>query len=295
VPFTEKGKARLFLSKYLRNWGDATRSARLMREGATYFTADDHEFWNNFPNGATIIGPTWTGGGRDEYRRIARPLFDDFQTDPAQGSLVCRTTKVGNLSFMIVDSRIEREGGDDAFIPAADMDRVVDWLGQPDGPGVLVVGQPVFSTPQTGFFGAIKRRFADRVLADYAQYKTLAAALLATKRSVLILTGDVHYPRVVEAVRPGEGGRKIIEVIASPAALVAGTHGKTDDPPARFPAKPESGRFLPLEIFEESRHAGDNLALLQFTEAPGRIHVQLNYWFIGPSPSQGPTINISLT
>lgn len=294
VPFSEKGKASLFLAKYLRNWSESGRYRSVLQEGATYFTADDHEFWNNYPNPATIISPTWSQGGRDEFRRTARPLFDAFQTDPAQGVQICRRVNVGNLSFMIADTRLEREEGDTAFMSRDHLDEVVGWLGE-SGAGVLVVGQPIFADPQTGFLGGLTKRFADRNLPDYEQYRTLSNALLRANRSVLILTGDVHYPRVAEAVRLGETGREIIEVIASPAALVAGSHSSTKDVPARFPAKPGAGKSLPLTTVKASRRAGDNLAVLEFTETPGRINVQLKYWFVGPTPAPGPIINFSLT
>jgi hypothetical protein len=226
---------------------------------------------------------------------VARPLFDDFQTDQAQGHSICRTVDVGNLSFMIMDTRLDRIEGDDSFMHDDDLQKVVQWLEKPAGPGVLVIGQPVFADPQSGFFGGLKKRFADRNLPDYAQYGVLAGALLQAKRSVLILTGDVHYPRVAQAIRPGESGRELFEVIASPGALVAGAHSNTKEPPARFPAKPVAGKSLSITTFDASRHSGDNLAILEFTETPGKINVQLTYWFIDSKPSHGPTIQFSLT
>jgi len=294
VPFDEKGKANLFLSKYLKNWGEPSRYRSLLQEGATYFTSDDHEFWNNFPNPATIIAPTWTQAGRDEFERVARRMFEDFQSDPAQGVQICRQFNVGSLSFMIADTRWRRQLGDDTFMPDADLQTVVRWLENLNGPGVLVVGQPVFADPQTGFIGGLKRKFADRSLSDYRQYQELSTALLAAKRSVLILTGDVHYPRVADGVRPGETA-EVVEIIASPAALVAGPHAQTQDAAGRFPSIPVAGKSLPVSTVDASRHTGDNLLLLDFTETPGRIQVQLRYWFIGNQPSQGPAINFSLS
>ena len=48
----------------------------MLEEGATWFCADDHEYWNNFPNAATLISATWTASGRDRYRRIAGSLYE---------------------------------------------------------------------------------------------------------------------------------------------------------------------------------------------------------------------------
>ena len=68
IPYDRKLQARLFLSKYLQNWGDPQRLGSVLEEGATWFCADDHEYWNNFPNAATLISATWTASGRDRYR-----------------------------------------------------------------------------------------------------------------------------------------------------------------------------------------------------------------------------------
>ncbi len=295
VPFNAKGKARLFLSKYLRNWGEPNSYRSLLQESATYFSSDDHEFWNNFPNSATIVAPTWTAGGRAEWKRVARPLFDDFQNDVPAGPPICRVFKVGSLSFMIADTRLDREEGSGRFMQDADLQLVEQWARSLTGPGVLVVGQPVFQDPQTGFFGGLTKRFGDRNLPDYDQYPRLVQALLDAPHSILVLTGDVHFPRVSRAIRPGQPGREIIEVIASPAALVAGPHSKTKTAPARFPSQPIVPLPLPVTTFDEFRRAGDNLVTLSLTETPGKIDVELKYWFIGESQVNRPTVTLSLT
>jgi len=295
VLFNAKGKARLFLSKYLRNWGEPNSYRSLLQESTTYFSSDDHEFWNNFPNAATIVAPTWTSGGRAEWKRVARPLFDDFQNDAPAGPPICRVFNVGSLSFMVADTRLDREEGSARFMQDSDLQRVEQWARGLTGPGVLVVGQPVFQDPQTGLFGGITKRFGDRNLPDYGQYPRLVQALLDAPHSVLVLTGDVHFPRVAQAIRPGQPGREIIEVIASPAALVAGSHASTKTTPARFPSKPIVPLPVPVATMDSSRHTGDNLVTMGFTEAPGKIDVELKYWYIGEPQINSPAITFSLT
>jgi hypothetical protein len=267
----------------------------LLQESATYFSSDDHEFWNNYPNAATIVAPTWTAGGRAEWKRVARPLFDDFQNDVSAGPPICRKFRVGTLSFMIADTRLDREEGGGRFMKDADLQQVEQWARSLAGPGILVVGQPLFQDPQKGFIGSITKRFGDRNLPDFDQYTRLVQALLDAPHSILVLTGDVHFPRVAQAIRPGQPGREITEVIASPAALVAGLHSSTKTTPARFPSQPIVPLPVPVTTVDGSRHAGDNLVTMGFSETPGRIDVELKYWYIGESQPNSPVIPFSLT
>jgi len=196
---------------------------------------------------------------------------------------------------MVADTRLDREEGGGRFMQDADLQKVEQWARGLAGPGVLVVGQPVFQDPQTGFFGAITKRFGDRNLPDFNQYPRLVQALLDAPHSILMLTDDVHFPRLAQAVCLGQLGREITEVIASPAALVAGPHGSTKTTPARFPSKPIVPLSLPVTTIDGSRHAGDNLVTMGFTETPGKVDVELKFWFIGEPQINGPAIKFSLT
>ena len=154
IPFTERGQAQLFLSKYLQNWGGPGGLKSVLKEGATWFSADDHEYWNNFPNAATLISATWTSGRRDRYRRIARSLYDTFQKDSVSDRL-CRVFRIDPLEFMVVDTRSGREQGDEKFMTSVGLDTLTSWVDGLRGPGVLVTGQPLFVEPHTGFFGLV--------------------------------------------------------------------------------------------------------------------------------------------
>jgi len=61
-----------FLGDYIDTWSERGLLP-LLRQGATYFTSDDHEFWNEYP---AMRGQ----GGRTPTREsLARGLFEVFQ------------------------------------------------------------------------------------------------------------------------------------------------------------------------------------------------------------------------
>jgi hypothetical protein len=107
---------------------------------------------------------------------------------------------------------------------------------------------------------------------------------------VLILTGDVHHSRVATTVR---GHAEIAEVIASPAALVAGSHSKAPGAPS-FPNKDIGIPPLTVHTFPESQVTGDNLATIAFTETPGRVTAQVNFWYVRQGAAKGPDISLTL-
>lgn len=291
IPFTAKGMARGFLAKYLRNWTGTSGLGKVLREGATWFSPDDHEYWNNFPNPATAHPATLFEGRRKTITRIARSLCRDFQIDDPALDGAHRTFKVGILEFFVADTRTNRESGNHKFQADVDQQALIDWVEALQGPGVLVVGQPIFDQPAS----ALGAMFADRTLPNYEdQYPPLVRSLLSARHSVLVLTGDVHYGRVASTMRLS-GNPEIFEVIASPAAVVFGPPENTSAAPEMFPAKSSGGAQVPARTFPESERAGDNFATLGFTEASGIVRVTVRLWYVR-EPAREPTpIRFSLT
>lgn len=292
-PVGSVGKEKMFLSKYLQNWGAEGGLGSVLKQGATWFSADDHEYWNNFPNATPLVAETWTANGRDWYRRAAMRLYDTFQKD-SHSSEPYRVLRVDPLEFMVVDTRSYREQGDQKFLTSCALDTLTDWIDGLRGPGVLVVGQPLFVEPHTGFWGNIRKRVFDRNLADYQQYDRLAKSLISAPHSILVLTGDVHFPRLAQAIQFVDGRRSVFEVISSPSALVFGSHSETRRAPSHFPANPVGGQRLQIQTLEAPRRPGDNLATLEFTQVPGQVRVKLKYWYVQARPNEGPTMEFVL-
>ena len=79
---------------------------------------------------------TWTAGGRATWLDLARGLYSALQSP---GGAV-QEFAVGELSFFVADTRINRSGDRTTFLTDADMDRLESWIGRLTFPGVLVVG-----------------------------------------------------------------------------------------------------------------------------------------------------------
>jgi hypothetical protein len=112
----------------------------------------------------------------------------------------------------------------------ADLQAVEQWMQQLPGPGVLVLGQPVFREPTDYLQGT----FADWNLPDYEQYGALARMLTQAPHSIVLLTGDVHYGRIAWCTF--NTGHELIEVISSPLSLVdKQAEGTWEEAPSLFP------------------------------------------------------------
>jgi hypothetical protein len=234
LPRSRSGLAKRFLDKYLATWvpgGGQTGLSHLLAEGSTYFLADDHEFWNNHPNWGPLVASRLQGA-RDDWETVAKALYRSFQALPDQDPKKSQRFFVGPLEFYLIDTRFGRQAGDAEFMDPAELDGLLAWLQDGTTPGVLVLGAPIFTEP-AGWFSS---RFADRSLANYAQYARLADALLASRRPILALTGDVHFGRYATAKDDFANPTRLVEIAASPLALVDGAvGGKFHEAPARFP------------------------------------------------------------
>ena len=212
---------------YSDSWSQLTPAGgfqRLLKNNANFFSSDDHEYWNNAPDrGLNVPSFTLTQGQRDTWLGIARELYQIFQTTPSPP----KTFKVGPLSFCIADTRFNRGsgGGNGELLSGADLDAIRNWISNLDGPGALVVGQPMFANK-----GSIK----DWGLPDFKQYELLKGFLRSSQHTIVILTGDVHFARVSVANLRPELGTKLIEVISSPMQLVPLGGGNFEAAPQVF-------------------------------------------------------------
>jgi hypothetical protein len=297
-PDDEAWLAENFLRKYLQTWEQKEGYQVLLENSGSYFTADDHEFWNNYPNWASLINNTWNEKGRERWKKVALALYKDFQSDDASEAGHPSRFSVDKLSFFIADTRVFRKEGDESFMNQADFTQLQQWIQNLEGPGVLVVGQPIFNKPAGWFSG----RLEDRALSNYKnQYPDLVRALFKSQHSILILTGDVHYGRVASCeLRSSPQPIELIEIIASPSSLVSPiTTGKPEDAPPLFPPESINGVVQSVTrthyktptrsiMLSQKEVSEDHFATLHFTNRAGRIRVQVRYWF--PKNSDSGTI-----
>jgi hypothetical protein len=289
IPLPARLLARRYLAKYLENWSDTGGFQAFLAEGATYFTADDHEFWNNYPNFATVDPRTYFGPVRDRIGMVSRGLFGLFQCEQPSDAGKNRQFQVGEVSFFVADTRINRAPGQTRYMTSKDHAELERWLRGLPGPGVLVIGQPILEKPM-GRFG---RTFGDRALPNYEQYGGLVAALYNAPHSVLVLTGDVHYARIARTEWLGK--TQVAEVIASPSALVFGDHAEPEDHQVtEFPPKENNGGKPAARVLERwgGTLTGDNFVLVQFTRASSGVKVRIRHWYLrkgGGVPAPRPT------
>jgi hypothetical protein len=274
------------LATYVTTWaqsGDAAGFAELLRAGATWFGSDDHEVWNNAPMATPTVRATWWpfGDHGAAWWRIATALYDEFQTPRRSAGF-----RVGNLSFHVLDTRLGRSADRSRFADPQHLAALDGWVTGLDGPGVVVVGQPIF-VPPTGPRG----HFTDWGLADYGQYAELVRTVARSQHDLLVLTGDVHYGRISGTTLPS--GASLIEVIASPFALVdPRVGGKWHAPPQVFPAAPLPGVTQSAVWFEQLHNLAVNqFATLEFAADGSRVRASVRAWPI-PPPGQAPVSSL---
>lgn len=266
-----EGLTDRFIDSYARAWGQHPGFGTLLRDGATLFSSDDHDYWNNAPNPSITAPQTFLPGVADTWWALARQLVEVFQR---RLSAPERTFAIGNVSLYLADTRIERSRDRSMFMSEADLRQVESWLANLKGPGLLVVGQLVFAGP-AGWTG----RFTDWGLPDFeVQYRRLVRAIRAARHSVVILTGDVHFGRVARAQLGA--GPEIIEVVASPLTLIFPLPPNTwKAAPSRFP----SAGAADLPGWPVSTDQGyitneDHFATLEFARSGAFVRMTVRAW-----------------
>jgi hypothetical protein len=261
-----------FFETYLDAWmqaGTASGFRKLLMAGANYFCSDDHEFWNNAPNRGSYVLDTWPFfDQREAWLRSARALYQVFQTPST-----VTTFSVGTLSFCIADTRINRRADRTRFMDDVDLQVVDTWVRNLQGPGVLVVGQPILSE-QTSF---LQGHFADWTLVDYDQYGALAQRLTQAQHSIVVLTGDVHFGRIARCTLAS--GIDLMEVISSPMALVdKEAEGHWREAP-QFPAFAIQGVVkATTRTAQAFRFTQSHFLTLEFSVAGAFVNMTVKLW-----------------
>ncbi len=277
----------IFFTHYVRTWNQSQGFTRLLTEGANYFAPDDHEYWNNAPNAAAFAPDTWTSGKRAGWFKAAGELYEAFQTPRHIAQF-----DVPPISFLVVDTRSNRDSSRNNFMSAGDLDRVRDWVKSLQGPGMLVLGQPLLRT-STGFF---RGHFGDWNLPDFKQYPDLVNTVGESKHSLVILTGDVHYGRVAHSRL--RSGADLVEIISSPMSLVdERAKGSWEEAPPTFPADRSGLRAgAPSRVTTVGSFSptDGHFLTLEFTRRKPGAQMRLRYWPVFergvPAPEFGKPI-----
>lgn len=275
-PFQAPSSLRtIFFEKYIDNWTQSPTAdsgfRQLLKDGANYFCSDDHEFWNNAPDiGGVGLINTLLRPQREWWFREATELFRVFQSPSPLMNI-----EVAPLSICVADTRINRHTRRRQFMEDYDLKAVGRWIAGLEGPGILVIGQPLL-TPKSNLWSL--HRY-DLSLPDYEQYDELLGYIRAAQHSIILLTGDVHFGRVASCFLNREAGTKFVEVISSPMMVVTNRKGKAEvgefvsasaiDPPIISPIEEE------VNFAEQQNH----FLTLEFSLATDKkIKMRVKFW-----------------
>jgi len=246
---------------YLDTWTQSFAAGgfgEMLKHGGNFFTSDDHEFWNNAPDrGLNVLTYTTTRGQRDAWLKIARTLYGIFQTTQSFTGF-----RVGPLSFCVLDTRVNRQPDRASLVPATDLDGVREWVAGLDGPGVLVIGQPLLADEGSK---------ADWGLRDYPEFRRLVELLRASEHWIVVLTGDVHFGRMASCPLRLDRGTRLIEIISSPMQLVPLAKGKWTPAPEVFGPVTTEANFWT----DEKNHF---LTLEFWAASASRVQMNVKYW-----------------
>ncbi|MYA28081.1 MAG: hypothetical protein F4Z24_01880 [Nitrospira sp. SB0666_bin_27] len=219
---------RRIAQDYARHWQGLSD---VLTRGATYMLPDDHEWYNGYPDPDPNNPYLWALQDkkvRKAWERTARQGIENVQQCP----VVEIMEFPGDLSLCFADLRSFRKPNLGGLMNPKDLNRVLAWAQGLTTPGVLVSPQPLIVT----------RNPHEANLLDYTgDYCQLLAALGSTGHDIVVMSGDVHYGRVV-SVKLGTEGATLHEVISSPLsnltgfpAWFAGSLNRWT--PKRFPSK----------------------------------------------------------
>ena len=263
------------LDRYVRYFVDSDY-ARVRAIAPTLTTYDDHEYWNNYPQYVAWLtrssDASWKG-----YRDAGLAATKLFQSaiNPQTGGPGHYTVRIPPLELFVLDVRSFRSrdhvGPKQLLAPGA-LAALLDWAARLQGPGVLVLGQPLWIAAGNAF---------DRNVSWYtSEYQAIWRALRQAPYDVLVVSGDVHHSRVLRIGFAGAPNRFVYEFVTSPACHIPKPLSVHQDRGslAEIPGKVEgSGQSLAAQAFFGTS-AQQCIGLLRFVpQAHGEVTVGASF------------------
>ncbi|MEL6869372.1 MAG: hypothetical protein AAFO81_06190 [Pseudomonadota bacterium] len=270
------------LRLYRRTW---TSDFRLLLEsGCSAFTADDHEFWNNYPHASIVASSTLDRKKRQSWSKHALAFFRGIQSE-----VDTQQISVGrNLSMFVLETRVNRKRipGREPFIGTdfsrpADINKLKDWVERLNGPGILALAQLVITER------AALPRIKDANLANYEQYSTLVNTLALSKHDIVVVAGDVHFGGITET-KLNAAGKRLIQVTSSPMSVFPVSES-TFTAPDFYPAGSSSHTGTAVRVLAKAprrdggldlRATAEHFVTLSFKKHPRGVSMEVNGWLI---------------
>jgi hypothetical protein len=308
--------AEKFEQDYKLNWSGPPGYSEVLAAAPSISMPDDHEYWNNFPHASPFIANSRTAEGRRRWREAAEAAYAGFQLAyPAVlGEAV--TLDVEPLSFFFADTRTLKDFDRNFTLSDAARNQLDQWVTHVIDHrmfAVLVSGQSLLSKPAGKFTGAV----GDYDLANYKDYGQIMLTLQRLSdagRPALLLTGDVHWGRVVTSTDLRTGRTAFAEVISSPSSLVTtigadqfktlkgtigGLFGKKDPWPRHSEPDPAPS-FLASDFYQgrfpcSVRHGqrGNHVVMLGFRRQGNGLELRITYWPISRDAQLGQPIEVN--
>ena len=272
---------KLFGDRYESYWGD-TYYRDVLTSAPNYFTCDDHEFWNNYPEKQIWLPQTYDKF-REKSSEAAQETYLRFQRglNPEEGRFY--QFDIDPVSFFVTDSRSER--GDinhDKKAAAFSEDqrkKLADWANGLKGPGVIVLGQPLFDH---------EGGKTDRSLASFTEDFARLCGVFETSltksepHDILILTGDIHTGRYAAATLVGrQPAAYVHEFVTSPASrvgpFIAEVKAKEAPLSVKFAQEAVEHKWDVAEV-ELSRTIDDNIAAVRMRPWGNQVLFELELW-----------------
>lgn len=200
VPPPRLQDAAAVVDRYLDYYLDDGYAA-LRAQLPSFATFDDHELWNDFPERSVPFScgspKTRRPTSHERHDNVsicfsARSIPPRFPAPSMPSASTCRP-----LSSFVVDTRTDRGAADapsGRLMPEADLAALEAGARTLEGPGVLVIGQPLWIEP-VSHAGPFR---GDHNVSHFAaHYARICDALERAPFDVLVLRGDVHYSRLL--------------------------------------------------------------------------------------------------
>lgn len=205
------------MGRYIRYW--MTSNYRdVLKTLPTFGIPDDHEYWNDFPRYQPHLRRTLIGNA-SAYASAARIALRAFQgafTPFARQGTTHEPDDVKEftyqwqlegqdscpVSFFFFDSTSTRKYGFFRLFPERLanpelIDQLCDWAKQLTSPGVLVIGQPLM-LPRS--YSATLGSVGDYHPSAFPEdFRRIMEALSSAPWDIAVLSGDVHWSRLIEA------------------------------------------------------------------------------------------------
>lgn len=298
VSFGTGTPLKICADRYDLYWADPAYQESL-RACPNFFLCDDHEFWNDYPEFQIHLERTWSEKSREAYTQATQDLYEYYQHSANGSATRWSTIDLGAVSLFISDSRSERtrvkaaKEEEPHFFLEPQWDALEAWMQSLEGPGVFVIGQPLYQAD-----GDWKDHSLSNFRQDYWKLYDLISRSHQGKNKqgkphqILILSGDIH------------SGRYAIGRIANPALqndfsevheLIASASSKIGPYPQKVSIERPPGKIvadyqqppIKLEVAMSEATGDNNLGLVElYPGTNGRIRFRLSIWRVRPHDSR---------